>query len=202
MNISAIIMASGQSKRMGRNKLFLTYAKKTFLRHTLELVQKIPFEERILVVSPENYEELLFLQKQFTVVLNQEFEQGQSASVRLGTQAATKTGYLYLTIDQPLLTPRIIEQLLAEARDDNIVFPLKDGQPSSPVYFGKNFRKELLTVSGESGGRAVKNAHPEAWCPVVIEPAYLLTDIDTIDDYIQLQYDLEKMRNENGTKVN
>lgn len=202
MNISAIIMASGQSKRMGKNKLFLECAKKTFLKRTLDLVQHFPFNERILVVSPENYEELLSYQRDFTVLLNQEYEQGQSASVRLGTEAASGDGYLYLTIDQPLLTPKIIRQLLQKASFDNIVFPLKEGQPSSPVYFGAKFREELLDVSGESGGRAVRNAHPEVWCPVPVEPAYLLTDIDTIDDYIRLQHDLEKMRKENGSKVN
>ncbi|MFD2388094.1 NTP transferase domain-containing protein [Enterococcus rivorum] len=53
IDVSVIIMASGYSKRMGENKLFLKYKNKTFLEHTLTLVNKVDFFERILVISPE-----------------------------------------------------------------------------------------------------------------------------------------------------
>lgn len=186
ITVSAVIMASGYSKRMGTNKLFLKYKHKTFLEHTLSLVNQIDFFERILVISPENSQGLRIPNK-IKVVQNTESELGQSASVRLGTHVASGQGYLYLPIDQPLLNERILNQLLEVVTRENIVFPVhNNGQPSSPVFFGELFRSELLTVSGEAGGRAVRKNHPEAWKTVVVNNPERLLDIDTYQDYHRL----------------
>ncbi|MBP2097942.1 NTP transferase domain-containing protein [Enterococcus rivorum] len=187
IDVSVIIMASGYSKRMGENKLFLKYKNKTFLEHTLTLVNKVDFFERILVISPENVKDIV-LPENITVVLNSEPELGQSASVRLGTKVASGQGYLYLPIDQPLLNKEIIEQLLKVSTNENIVFPVhENGHPSSPVFFGKDFRSELLAVSGASGGREVRKNHPEVWKKVKIDEPERLLDIDTQEDFTFLK---------------
>lgn len=43
IKISAIIMASGSSSRMGKNKLFLDYQGITFLEHIVTLTEKVAF---------------------------------------------------------------------------------------------------------------------------------------------------------------
>lgn len=186
-DVSAVIMASGHSRRMGENKLFLTYKDKTFLEHTLSLVNQVDFFERILVISPENKQNLV-IPENIIVVQNNESELGQSASVRLGTLAASGQGYLYLPVDQPLLDKNIIHQLLNSSTRNNIVFPVhENGHPSSPVFFGATFRSELLVVSGESGGRMVRKNHPEVWEKVVVSEPERLLDIDTYTDYEDLK---------------
>jgi molybdenum cofactor cytidylyltransferase len=183
LKTSAIIMASGFSKRMGRNKLFLDYQGQTFLEHSLNLAKQLDFFERILVISPENLAQVS-LPQGVKVVLNHEADQGQSASVRLGTQAASGEGYLYLTVDQPLLDESVFLPLLTAFSTENIVFPVtKAGDPSSPIYFGKDFRTELMQVTGSSGGREVRNKYPEKWCKINVEESEKLIDIDTISDY-------------------
>ncbi|EOL43513.1 NTP transferase domain-containing protein [Enterococcus caccae] len=183
LKISAIIMASGFSSRMGKNKLFLEYQGETFLNHTLNLTKKIPFFERILVISPESLQGLQ-LPKDLNIIQNTEAQKGQSASVRLGTKAATGEGYLYLPVDQPLLNKALLESLFRDYSKDTIVFPVNQlGEPSSPMFFGRNFRTELLNVTGDSGGRVVRNNHPEAWREVWIKDSGCLIDIDTPAEY-------------------
>ncbi|WP_430606467.1 molybdenum cofactor cytidylyltransferase [Enterococcus sp. AZ170] len=186
LKISAIIMASGKSSRMGVNKLFLDYQGKTFLEHSLSLSSEIPFFERILVISPENLHGLK-LPKDLKIIQNLEAEKGQSTSVRLGTKAASGGGYLYLTVDQPLLNRTLIECLLPAYSKEAIVFPVdKMLAPCSPIFFGNKFRTELLKVTGKNGGRAVRNRHPEAWHKIQVADPQRLIDIDTPTDYIKL----------------
>lgn len=191
LNISAVIMASGTSKRMGTNKLFLNYQGQSFLDRVLNLTKQLILFERILVISPENFSKVS-LPKGIKVVLNDEAHLGQSASVRLGTQVASGDGYLYLTVDQPRLNASLFSPLIAAYTTENIVFPLtSDENPSSPIYFGKRFRNELLEVSGPAGGREVRNKYPESWCKIKIKEPDRLIDIDTLDTYQQLLTQIE-----------
>ncbi|MTD38122.1 NTP transferase domain-containing protein [Erwinia sp. CPCC 100877] len=194
LKISAIIMASGCSARMGANKLFLKYEGQTFLERVIQLTEKLPFFETILVISSRNSKDLVF-PAGIKVVLNRQAEQGQSASVRLGTEVASGDGYLYLTVDQPLLSPEIFEALFPAYSCETIVFPVKKlGRPSSPVFFGKNFRSELLNVTGTAGGRAVRNRHPNAWRAIPIDQEERLIDIDTLEDYKRLCFLIKESR--------
>ncbi|WP_103572723.1 NTP transferase domain-containing protein, partial [Escherichia coli] len=135
---------------------------KTFLEHTLTLVNQLDVLERILVVSPEN-QPAFPLPKNIQLILNHQWQEGQSSSIRLGTEKARGAGYLYLPSDQPLLTPKMLQLVLDKCQRNKIVVPLqKDGCPSSPVLFGNQFRQELLTLTGEKGGRMIYERFPEA----------------------------------------
>lgn len=184
--VSVIILASGNSQRMGQNKLFLKYQGKTFLEHTLTLVNQLDVLERILVVSPEN-QPAFPLPKNIQVILNHQWQEGQSSSIRLGTEQARGAGYLYLPSDQPLLTPKMLQPVLDKCQRNKIVVPLqKDGCPSSPVLFGNQFRQELLTLTGETGGRMIYERFPEAVQMLRIATPGRLKDIDTPEEYRKL----------------
>ena len=189
-NVSAIILAAGESKRMGRNKLSLPYKDKPLLQHTFNLVDKINFLECIVVISPKNAEELIGVSfpRDAKIIYNHHPEYGQSHSVVLGTQAAKGEAYLYFTGDQPLLTVELIEDILAHGNKSRIVFPLKEGkEPSNPTFFGKNFREELLSVKGSSGGREVRDKNPQHSYSFTPKNPKQLLDIDTCKEYEQLQ---------------
>lgn len=184
--VSVIILASGNSQRMGQNKLFLKYQGKTFLEHTLTLVNQLDVLERILVVSPEN-QPAFPLPKNIQLILNHQWQEGQSSSIRLGTEQARGAGYLYLPSDQPLLTPKMLQLVLDKCQRNKIVVPLqKDGCPSSPVLFGNQFRQELLTLTGEKGGRMIYERFPEAVQMLRIATPGRLKDIDTPEEYQKL----------------
>ncbi len=184
--VSVIILASGNSQRMGQNKLFLKYQGKTFLEHTLTLVNQLDVLERILVVSPEN-QPAFPLPKNIQLILNHQWQEGQSSSIRLGTEQARGAGYLYLPSDQPLLTTKMLQPVLDKCQRNKIIVPLqKDGCPSSPVLFGNQFRQELLTLTGETGGRMIYERFPEAVQMLRIATPGRLKDIDTPEEYQKL----------------
>lgn len=183
---SIIVMASGQSRRMGYNKLLLPYEGKTFFTRTLETALKIPHAEVIAVISPKDTLHLSFPAR-VRVLLNRDWKSGQSASVRIGTKKAQGEQFLYLPIDQPLLTPAILQQIIDCGRDDRITIPIDAlGKFHSPILFGGKFKNELMHVSGSAGGRAVRKAHPAAQFLVPIKESWRLEDFDTPAKYCQL----------------
>ncbi|KRM97641.1 NTP transferase domain-containing protein [Loigolactobacillus rennini] len=181
---SVVIMASGYSRRMGHNKLFLQYHGRTFLMHTLDLVHQAAFNQIILVIKPEDYQNC-DLPSSVEVILNSTSYLGQSVSVRLGTQSVTSDSCLYLPIDQPKLSVKLLKQMQQLAAPDRIVFPSFQGQARAPVCFGSQFFSELMQVTGKQGGRLVKQRHPEAWRPIEVVDYNQLQDIDNWAAYCQ-----------------
>lgn len=182
MKISAILLASGFSARMGENKLLLPYQGKPLLSHAADVIAAMDFYQFIIVITKENAAGLLFPPKA-QIVWNPHPEEGQSRSVRLGTEHASGDGYMFFPADQPFLDTASIRQLLSAARADNIAVPTVDGSAGSPVFFGKRFREELLAVTGDCGGRTVKKNHPESCCYVEMKNKRLFLDIDTAEQY-------------------
>lgn len=183
--VSAVIMASGNSTRMQQNKLFLTCEDQTFLERTIELVRSVGFGRAILVIKPEDLANIK-VPRSFIVIENNASERGQSASVRFGTAQVQGEGVLFLTADQPLLTRELLMAIIRNGENNNIVFPTRGKKPSTPIYFGSAFFDELLRVNGDSGGRSVRDEHPEAWVTLP-QGEDLLMDVDTPEDYRTLQ---------------
>jgi len=183
--VSAILLASGLSKRMvGTDKLFLPYKGKTLLQHAIDLLNSLSFYEKILVTTSERLKNV-DLPQQIQVITNQNPEIGQSESLRLGVEAATGEYYLFLTADQPRLAPENLYPILESARANNnkIIFPTINGKPSTPVLFPAFFRSDLLNLTGDVGGRAVRDAHPEACLPLEIGSPEDFYDIDLEEDW-------------------
>lgn len=183
-DVTAVIMASGHSSRMQQNKLFLPFQEATFLERTIQLVQSVGFGKVVLVIKPEDLGHLK-IPKQVVVIENNASDRGQSASVRLGTAQVEGQGVIFLTADQPLLTRDILMMLIKKGEVDKIVFPTREEQPATPIFFGSHYFDELLRVTGDRGGRQVRDRFPNNWLtfPVV---SRLLMDVDTPEDYQNL----------------
>ncbi|MFD1670843.1 NTP transferase domain-containing protein [Agrilactobacillus yilanensis] len=188
MHLTAVILASGFSHRMDpKNKLFLTYQGQSFLAHSLELVAQLPCTQRILVISAADAQQCQ-IPENFEVVINHGQAKGLSHSVVLGTQAALGDAYLYLPVDQPLLTIEHLSPLLQAAQSNKIIYPFVNGLPTNPMIFGSLFRVDLLNLKGDRGGSQVMRQHPEATIPIHM-PTELISgfqDFDTPEQYQRL----------------
>jgi len=186
MNVTAIVLTAGLSRRMGEQKLLLPIDGVPMVQHTLDLIAILPFSKRILVTVPEIAEAV---QTEAEIVFNQRPELGQSLSVRLGVFAApVSDSLLFLTGDQPLLDAPTIHAILAADDGESIVYPIDvDGQPKSPTLFAPRFREALLALQGDAGGRQIRQQFPEACREVQIENAAALLDVDTPAEYEKIK---------------
>lgn len=126
------------------------------------------------------------------LVVNKEWETGQSSSMRKGLQALPdNTGAaLFLLADQPFVSPALIKQIIERHQKtlSPVIAPRVGEQRSNPVLFDRVTFPDLLTVQGDRGGRALFDRYEISY--VDWDDANLLLDIDTPEDYRRLQ-DLE-----------
>lgn len=189
--VSAILLAAGLSSRMGggRDKLLLPYGGKTLLARSVDLINSLPFREKILVTTFERLEQTV-LPPDITPVVNPRPQAGLGESLRLGVSAAAGEYYLFLTADQPLLDSAQLLHLFRAAKENEgkIIYPTVHGIPRSPALFPARFREELLGQHGDTGGRGVRAAHPEDCLALEAGNPEAFFDVDTEEDYASLPY--------------
>lgn len=191
MNISCIIMASGHSKRMGKNKLFLEFNNKKIFEYTLDLVKKVNFKEVILVSS---YDEILKYGENlgFKGVKNLNSEIGKSSSIHLGVNEVSENlPMMFFVCDQPLLSLDTVNKLIKAYNKNNLItYPVINNRRGAPVIFPPEMKEELLSLKNDQGGMLlVKDKNRNE---VPIENEEDLVDIDTEEDYENLKENHEK----------
>jgi molybdopterin-guanine dinucleotide biosynthesis protein A len=132
--ISAIILASGFSNRMGRNKLLLPINNLPMIEHLFKALENIGFLEVIVVTQ---YEKVKILSKKygFTPIINNDATKGISESIRLGVNYAdTKSNLMFFNGDQPYLRKETIEKIINSRKEDSIIVPTIDGRKKAQYY--------------------------------------------------------------------
>lgn len=181
MRIGAVLLASGSGSRFGSNKL-------------LHEIQGIPMIccafaalppglfDRAAVVSC--YSEILALAEEhgYLSIPNPRAAEGQSVSLRLGlSQLLDMDGVLFSVCDQPWLSRKSVERLLAQflAFPDRICALSWQGKRSSPVIFPSYTFHDLLELTGDQGGRTIIRANAHRLHLVEADSPKELQDVDT-----------------------
>lgn len=194
MNVSAIVMASGMSKRMNRDKLLMKIKDRHIFEYILETISKCNFFERTVVAKDE---EILQKSKKygFNAVKNTEYEMGQSRSIILGMEkSSVADGYMFFVADQPFLSVKTVNLLLEsfEKNPYSIIVPRCGNKTGNPVIFPHVLREELLMLSGDNGGKTVmiKNKGKVIFADIDNEHEFM--DIDTMEDYENVNKRVER----------
>lgn len=181
MKIGCVLMAAGFGRRFGGNKLTQTAADGVTLIECA--LAAIPGEKLDRVVVVTQYPEIEQLARQygFTSLYNPHPEVGQSESIRIGLAALKDCdAVMFQVADQPKLQKETVVQLIdfATAHPDRIVGLGHNGRRGNPCIFPARFYPELMTLTGDHGGRAVILAHEEDLLLMEVPSAQLI-DIDT-----------------------
>lgn len=179
--IDAVIMASGYSRRFGGDKLLEKLEGIPLVEHLMKKLKNLPFNRVMVVGRTEEMRETAE-RYGYEYIENRDAHLGQSESVKIGAEAMTGDAVMYFTGDQAALEERSIARLMeAYEREGEITRPVVSGRPSSPVIFPARYRKELMKLEGDSGGREViKNA--QRITLVDFENPNEFEDVDTQED--------------------
>ena len=124
-----------------------------------------------------------------TLIYNPDWEAGQSTSMRCGLQALPDTigSAVFLLADQPQIPVELITALREQHAQtlSSIVAPLIDGRRGNPVLFDRTTFADLVSLTGDVGGRAVFGKYSTTYVPW--HDANLLLDVDTLEDYQRLR---------------
>jgi len=186
--VGAVVLAGGQSKRFGAPKQLLPWKESTLLEHVIDVALASGAEPVIVVLGHQADACRAALgDRPVQVVVNPDWAQGQSTSVRRGLAAlpANVSGALFPLVDQPGVTPDIINALIErhQATLAPVVWPEYRGRRGNPVLFDRDAFPQLMRLTGDTGGRPVLQAYAGYAERVPVPDAGILFDIDTPDDY-------------------
>jgi molybdenum cofactor cytidylyltransferase len=191
--VSAIVLAAGSSRRMGRPKLLLPLAGRPLLQHALDAAAGAAVGEIVLVLGheAEAIRAAIMLPPNTCVVINAEHQAGQSTSLARGLTAVNDDAGAVVVLlgDQPRVTSALIDQVLSAyvTGTTAIVRPVwrdADGghRPGHPVVLARTVWPAVALLSGDRGARTLFATHPE-WVqelPMAGDPP---ADIDDHEDY-------------------
>jgi len=163
--LAAIILAAGESRRMGRPKALLACQGTTFLGHLLRVTAQpsIGIRRVVLGAAADEIQRAAALAPEI-VVINNEWQKGQLSSLQAGLRSLPEgatDGILVCPVDHPLISAQLVVQLIKAFRAQGrpIVMPTWQGHRGHPVIFAANLYPELLAAPDDVGARAVVWAH-------------------------------------------
>ncbi len=186
--VAAIVLAAGQSRRMGRsNKLLAEIDGMTMVRRTVRNIAASSVLETVVVTGHER-EKVLESLSGLVVrdVHNPDYDGGLSTSLAAGLSALDDDvdGVIVCLGDMPRVTSTIVNKLIAaydpiEGRA--ICVPTQNGKRGNPVLWDRRFFADMGRVSGDVGARHLIGAHAELVAEVEMNDEAVLIDIDTPD---------------------
>lgn len=187
--VYAVILAAGQSTRLGQPKQLLEWQNRTLLEHALINASMI-FKDRVLVVlgaeadliqSATNFAET-------TVMVNPDWHTGMASSIRAAIQALpdSATAVMLMLCDQPLITDVQLQGLVSawQAAPEQIVASEYHQSMGVPAIFPTSYFDELLMLEGDKGAKSVLIKHQTDLIRLSLPEAEL--DIDTLADFQHL----------------
>ena len=191
LKIGCVMLAAGNARRFGENKLAAEVDGRSLILRALETVPGELFDDVVVVTQ---YPEILELAGafHFSAVHNLHPDWGISHTIRLGlTGLRDCQGVLFLVSDQPLLTRESVQRLveLWKRQPDRITALSHGGVRGNPCLFPARFFPELMALTEDRGGSSVIRRHEEDLVLLEVQ-ARELTDVDTPEAMAALKQQL------------
>lgn len=191
---AAIIMAAGQSQRLGQPKQLVRFRDTTLVGQAIRSAQCAGCEPVLVVLGAFEKEVAAAIEdEQCLIVKNENWKSGLGSSIAAGVKnlqdiGANIDGVLLTLCDQPLVEVAHLEKLCEAVASDACVIAAtqySDGQLGAPAVFERSMFPELMKLDNEQGAKSVI-AHCDQ--VVGIAPTGELIDVDTPDDLNQLNH--------------
>jgi len=156
--VAAIILAAGQSTRMGgQNKLLALWQGKTLLAHVATAADA-SICTKTIVVTGHQQELVADALGDFDVTIahNEDFKSGMASSIKTGIQHADANGFeaaVILLGDMPQISTSMIDKIVGA--DDAIIVATCEGKRGNPVLWPKRYFADLMTLKSDSGARQI-----------------------------------------------
>ncbi|MBI3913623.1 MAG: molybdenum cofactor guanylyltransferase [Chloroflexi bacterium] len=153
--VSAIILAGGQSRRMGRDKAFIEFAGAPLIQHVLACVQPLCAETIIVANDPDAYARF-----SARVVADAYPGKGSLGGIFSGLQAAREPYALAVACDMPFLNADLLCFLISLAPQFDVVIP-RAPDPSGKTPRGARSEKDAAKIPhGDQPIAKESNLHP------------------------------------------
>jgi molybdenum cofactor cytidylyltransferase len=191
--IAGLILAAGESRRMGRDKALLTYHGQTFLATIVGNLRAAGIENITVVLG--HHQEAIQRAVNLAgmrVVINQDYQQGQTSSLQAGLAAAATDGpeaVMLCLVDHPAISSEVISKLRErfESVRPPVLIPTYKGEHGHPVVISRKLFPELVALPpGAPANKIIRNYRDATDFLEVADPGILL-DVDDPAAYERLE---------------
>jgi molybdenum cofactor cytidylyltransferase len=182
--VAAVVLAAGQSSRMGSNKLLADVGGQPMIRRTVAAMRQAADVTIVVTGRDQGLIEAALDGLSVTFVHNRDFAAGLSTSLRAGIAALTPdTDAAVIALgDMPLVTPDAVRKLIAAyspAEHRSICVPVFKGERGNPVLWGRQHFEALASLTGDRGARVLFDPLSDEIVDVAMADDAVLRDADT-----------------------
>jgi molybdenum cofactor cytidylyltransferase len=186
VSVAGIILAAGESRRMGSPKALLRYREESFLDTLIGL-----FAARcspvIVVLGAHAGEIRRQTTRSAAFVLNTDYQRGQTSSMQCGLRAVPPDaeGILFTLVDHPAVSPATLDALLAPPRP-LLRVPRYRQKRGHPIWFARGLAAEFLALGEDGAARDIVHAHAAEAEFIDVDDPGIRADIDDPAAYTKL----------------
>lgn len=187
-----VILAAGESNRLGQPKQNLVFRDKTLLQNAIEIALKTECSPVFVVLGANEAVIRPTLNYPLVQIINNpEWQEGMASSIRAAVHVIREIkdieGMVIMLCDQPFVTPQIINNLLRKCEETgkSIVACSYDGSSGVPALFSSLLFSRLSLLTGQQGAKKIIDTYLQDVSTVPFEKGSI--DIDTVTDYEHLQ---------------
>ena len=186
--VAGVILAAGEAKRMGRNKLLLPWGQTTVLGQTIANVARSGLHSCLAVTGYEHeHAEAIARAHGVETRRNDDYATGMITSVQAAVRHLPETVEALMVVlgDQPMVSPAIIDELIQAyaAGPKGLVAPAYRGKRGNPVVIDRRFFTELLALPPDDAPRTLLKRHPDELLTLDVAEESILRDLDWPQDY-------------------
>lgn len=193
METGIIILAAGNSSRLGQPKQLLEFNGKTLISHVIDEAEEAKIHPIIVVIGANSdFIRQEIKDKNVQIVDNENWESGMASGINAGLSALLNynneiENIIISVCDQPFITSEIFTSLINTKNKSGkgIVASFYQNIMGTPVLFDKKYFGDLKTLTGDEGAKKTLKLYPNDLVSVPFEKGEF--DIDTQSDYLNLQ---------------
>ena len=184
MRFSAVILAAGQSSRLGAPKQLLPYQNKTLLERVIDSARQSGAASVVVVLGYQMDTILNVINTEgLHVVKNEDWQTGMASTIRCGIGALQgkgpeADGVILMVCDQPFVSSDLLNKLIEKQKQTGrpIVASKYQDLLGTPAFFHRSFFPQLAALKGDSGAKKIitQNADLVAWVPFSMEISILI----------------------------
>jgi molybdenum cofactor cytidylyltransferase len=190
--IAAVVLAAGESSRMGADKALLMYRGRTFLENIISALRDAGVGRVVVVLG--HHAELIQQSIDLSsveVVINQDYRQGQTSSLQAGLRvlaANMPEGVLLCLVDHPVISTDTVQNLIRnfKSADRLVVIPQLNGMHGHPVLVGREVFDQIAALGPDQGADTVIHLYRSQTEFVEVTDPGILIDVDDPESYLDL----------------
>jgi molybdenum cofactor cytidylyltransferase len=190
--VTAIILAAGQSRRMGQPKMSLPWGGTTVLGKVIETLKAAGMEDLLVVTGGDREQVEAIVRGSAQVVFNAEYpssEMLRSIQCGLGAIKPEAQAALICLGDQPLVQVGSVQVILQEYEKTgpSLIVPSYQMKRGHPWLVARELWNEILEMKSPESPREFLNRHTKEIKYINVDTPSILADLDTPEDYLKLR---------------